>query len=141
MGRAANKFIAKWLAGERVDRQRHGNLGQFRRQCTLLFRGMETQGLDMSQQCDPLIDSPCAMRALLVTGTRRSAKSAGGFFTLIWLVRASTCQNGKLIGFHVVVEANFQLPLLVQQKDLIGREPPHLLLREAIFHESAAGGA
>ena len=48
-------FVAERLAGERVVGQRHGDVGQLRGQCAVVLRGVEAQGLDVSQQRDPLV--------------------------------------------------------------------------------------
>ena len=58
VGRVAGDFVAERLAGERVDRQRHGDVGEFRGQCAVVLGGVEAQCLDVSQKRDPLVDSP-----------------------------------------------------------------------------------
>ncbi len=64
VGRVAGDFVAERLAGERVDGQRHGNVGEFRGQCAIVLGGVEAQCLDVSQKRDPLVHSPLARRAL-----------------------------------------------------------------------------
>src|SRR4051812_18058372 len=52
VGRVAGDLVAERLAGERVERQRHGNVGELRGQCAVVLGGVEAQGLDVSEQRD-----------------------------------------------------------------------------------------
>ena len=94
VGRVAGDFVAERLAGERVDGQRHGNVGEFRGQCAIVLGGVEAQCLDVSQKPDQLVHAPLRLRAPCMIGTRTSANSGGGFFNSIWASSASTCQKG-----------------------------------------------
>ena len=137
----ADDFVAEWLAGERVDRQRHGNVGEFRGQRAIVLGGVEAQCLDVSQKRDPLVESPLCPAGRGEDRHGSSANSAGGFFNLFWAVERFDLPEGKVYGFHDVVEANLKLPLLIQEDHLVGREPQQPLLREAVFDEALAGGA
>ena len=81
VGGVAVDFVAERLAGERVVGQRHGNVGQVRGERAVVLGGVEAQGLDVSQERDPLVQSPLRPADVVDAGIRASANSAGGFFT------------------------------------------------------------
>ena len=135
-------FVAERLAGERVDGQRHGDVGQFRGQCAVVLRGVEAQGLDVPQQRDPLVDPPlrCAdVGEERHEGIGENVPAASS--TLTFGASASTCQEGRRDRFHDVVEAFLELSLLVQEDHLVGRESLQPLLGEAALDEAPTGGA
>ena len=55
--RGAVEFVAERLAGKRVVGERHGKVSELRRKRAVVFGGIEAKGLDVSQQCDSLVES------------------------------------------------------------------------------------
>jgi hypothetical protein len=57
MRRGTDPFIAKRLAGDRIVGKRHRDLGQPGRQLAAVLGGVESEGLDVPEQGDPLVDA------------------------------------------------------------------------------------
>ena len=57
VGCVAGDFVAERFTGDRVNRQRHGDVGEFRGQYAVVFRGMKAQGLDVSKKRNPLVQA------------------------------------------------------------------------------------
>ncbi len=58
MSRLADDFVTEWLAGKGIVGQGDGNIGELRGESATVLGGMKTQGLDVPQEGDALIEPP-----------------------------------------------------------------------------------
>src|SRR5260370_9787281 len=99
VSRVASDLIAERLAGERVNRQRHGNVGEFRGQGAVVLRGVETQGLDVSEKCDPLVHSPLRVADVLQARQQGIGEQCRRLLRLVLGSQRFALPDGKVYGF------------------------------------------